>query len=141
MCTESNELGCWSLIINMVTWSLIMNMVIIIMICISRNTINDRKYFTEYLTSQNVVRMKSDGRSVETICLPNQSLQTSVSMASELSSYSVDSPTKTLELPTISSAVPPLSSPPSSSVSSSLWGRLKSSMGSRHNSNSSPTSS
>ncbi|KAH8965739.1 hypothetical protein BDL97_04G132400 [Sphagnum fallax] len=107
-----------------------------------KNTINDRKYFTEYLTSQNVVRMKSDGRSVETICLPNQSLQTSVSMASELSSYSsVDSPTKTLELPTISSAVPPLSSPPSSSVSSSLWGRLKSSMGSRHNSNSSPTTS
>ncbi len=142
MCTESNELGCWSLIINMVTWSLIMNMVIIIMICISRNTINDRRYFTEYLTSQNVVRMKSDGRSVETICLPNQSLQTSVSMPSELSSYSsVDSPTKTLELPTISSAVPHLSSPPSSSVSSSLWGRLKSSMGSRHNSNSSPTTS
>ncbi|CAK9875461.1 unnamed protein product [Sphagnum jensenii] len=106
-----------------------------------KNTINDRKYFTECLTSQNVVRMKSDGRSVETICLPNQSLQTSVSMASELSSYSsVNSPTKTLELPTISSAVPPLSSPPSS-VSSSLWGRLKSSMGSRHNSNSSPTTS
>lgn len=107
-----------------------------------KNTINDRRYFTEYLTSQNVVRMKSDGRSVETICLPNQSLQTSVSMPSELSSYSsVDSPTKTLELPTISSAVPHLSSPPSSSVSSSLWGRLKSSMGSRHNSNSSPTTS